>query len=137
MWGISMTAEEKRVVPLAPLVGIVANMQTEEIFRPIVEVIHFMTGRAEPLSDNLFEEMRSICKEELVKKNPLLGQLGDEYRALYETTLRPLDDDATWKTINEWMGFKELKHGDISVEKLANAPSRPHPGARGDLALEA
>jgi hypothetical protein len=132
-----MTAQEKRVVPLAPLVGIVANMQTEELFRPIVEVIHFMTGRTETLSDNLFEEMRCICKEELVKKNPLLGRLGDEYRALYETTLRPLEADATWKTINEWMGFKELKYGDISVEKLANAPSRPRPGTRGDLALEA
>ena len=46
-----MAAEEKRMVPLAPLVGIVADMQTEEIFRPIVEVIHFMTGRAELLSE--------------------------------------------------------------------------------------
>jgi len=45
-----MAAEEKRMVPLAPLVGIVADMQTEETFRPIVEVIHFMTGRAEPLT---------------------------------------------------------------------------------------
>ena len=131
-----MAAEEKRMVPLAPLVGIVADMQTEEIFRPIVEVIHFMTGRAEPLSENLFEEMRCVCKEELVKKIPLLGRLGDEYRALYEKTLRPLDADTTWKTINEWIGFKELKHGDISVEKLPNAPSRPRPDARGDLALE-
>jgi hypothetical protein len=111
-------------------------MQTEEIFRPIVEVIHFMTGSAEPLSENLFEEMRCVCKEELVKKIPLIGRLGDEYRALYETTLRPLDADTTWKTINEWIGFKELKHGDISVEKLPNAPSRPRPNARGDLALE-
>jgi len=88
------------------------------------------------LSENLFEEMRCVCKEELVKKIPLLGRLGDEYRALYETTLRPLDADTTWKTINEWIGFKELKHGDISVEKLPNAPSRPRPDARGDLALE-
>ena len=49
-----------------------------------------MTGRAEPLSEILFEEMRCVCKEELVKKIPPLGRLGDEYRALYETTLRPL-----------------------------------------------
>jgi hypothetical protein len=75
----------------------------------------------------LFEEMRCVCKEELVKKIPLLGRLGNEYRALYETTLRPLDADTTWKTINEWIGFKELKHGDISVEKLPNAPSRLRP----------
>ena len=71
-----------------------------------------------------------------MKKIPLLGRLGDEYRALYETTLRPLDADTTWKTINEWIGFKELKHGDICVEKLPNAPSRPRPDARGDQVLE-
>jgi len=77
------------------------------------------------LSDEDYDKMRSRCKAELTKNHPFLEKLADEYRSFFEKTVRPLDNDAGWKAVIEWVGSKELEYGDIRITKLPDAPSRP------------